>query len=142
MEKLFLKVIDGKAVQHPSLESNMLAVENVKLNDEGEYLIPKNWYKYEYSQPITPKPNQKNRQPVYVLKEGTTDTYTAEWIFEEMTAEEKAAVKAATDKPYPSWVWDEDAFKYMPPTPEPTQGEDGKFYFWNEETLEWKQVPT
>lgn len=38
-------------------------------------------------------------------------------------------------QPFPSWSLNEDTCKWVPPTPYP---EDGKFYFWNEETLAWE----
>ena len=38
---------------------------------------------------------------------------------------------------YLSWSLDEN-FDWQPPTPMPT---DGKFYIWNEEDLEWQEVP-
>jgi hypothetical protein len=37
-------------------------------------------------------------------------------------------------KPYASWVLDEEACVWNPPTPMPS---DGSLYTWNEETLSW-----
>jgi hypothetical protein len=40
-------------------------------------------------------------------------------------------------KPYASWILNEDTCLWESPTPTPT---DNKFYKWNEETLEWKEI--
>jgi len=38
-----------------------------------------------------------------------------------------------------SWTWDEDLWKYVPPTPKPSSGK----WFWNENDQEWFEiVPT
>lgn len=37
-------------------------------------------------------------------------------------------------KPYPSYVLDEENFWWNPPVPYPN---DGKEWYWNEETLSW-----
>ena len=39
------------------------------------------------------------------------------------------------DSPYPSWVFDNKAFAWKAPVPNP---QDGKFYLWDEPTLSWK----
>jgi hypothetical protein len=38
------------------------------------------------------------------------------------------------NKPYDSWILNEDSCLWEAPIPYPT---DGNFYYWNEETLEW-----
>lgn len=43
-----------------------------------------------------------------------------------------------TPKPFDSWLLDEDTCKWGPPIPYPT---DGKLYYWDEETVSWKEVP-
>jgi len=40
-------------------------------------------------------------------------------------------------KPYESWVLNEETCQWIPPVPYPT---DSKNYFWNEETLVWVEV--
>ena len=40
-------------------------------------------------------------------------------------------------KPYPSWILNEDTCLWEPPVPYPT---DGERYLWNEEKLEWVLV--
>jgi hypothetical protein len=41
-------------------------------------------------------------------------------------------------KPYASWVLDEDTCRWQAPTAYPT---DGKLYQWNEDTVNWVEVP-
>jgi hypothetical protein len=38
-------------------------------------------------------------------------------------------------KPFPSWLLDEDACIWIPPTPKPNDG-----HIWNEETLTWESL--
>ena len=41
------------------------------------------------------------------------------------------------EKPYPSWVLNEDTCKWEAPTPKPT---DSKIYMWDESTLSWIDI--
>lgn len=40
-------------------------------------------------------------------------------------------------KPYPSWLLNEDACVWYPPVPKPS---DNKKYFWNEDTVSWVEA--
>lgn len=40
-------------------------------------------------------------------------------------------------KPFESWILDEETCLWQPPVPMP---EDGKVYYWNEESLTWIEV--
>ncbi len=40
-------------------------------------------------------------------------------------------------KPFESWILDEETCLWQPPVPMP---EDGKLYYWNEESLTWIEV--
>ena len=42
-----------------------------------------------------------------------------------------------SQKPFNSWILNEDNCLWEAPTPYPT---DGKFYSWNEDTLSWDEV--
>ena len=39
-------------------------------------------------------------------------------------------------QPYSSWILNKDTCQYEPPSEEP---DDGKSYFWNEETTSWEE---
>jgi len=41
-------------------------------------------------------------------------------------------------QPYPSWTLNEDTCRYEAPVPYPT--DDDKFYEWDEETTNWKEI--
>jgi hypothetical protein len=41
-------------------------------------------------------------------------------------------------KPFNSWVLDEDTCRWQAPTPMPTT--EGKFYYWSEDDLSWKEI--
>ena len=41
-------------------------------------------------------------------------------------------------KPFNSWVLDEDTCQWQAPTPKPTT--EGKFYYWSEDDLSWREI--
>jgi hypothetical protein len=44
----------------------------------------------------------------------------------------------AAPQPFPSWTLNQETYLWEAPTPMPT---DGKLYEWNEEDLEWVEIP-
>ena len=40
-------------------------------------------------------------------------------------------------KPYPSWVGDIDTMSWQPPV---TYPQDGKYYYWDESTINWVEI--
>ena len=40
-------------------------------------------------------------------------------------------------KPFPSWELNEDTCQWEPPIPYP---DDGKNYYWDEDTISWKEI--
>jgi hypothetical protein len=43
------------------------------------------------------------------------------------------------EQPHPTWVLDEETYLWRPPVEYPN---DGLFYYWEEETQEWKEIIT
>ena len=41
-------------------------------------------------------------------------------------------------KPFNSWVLDEATCRWQAPTPKPTT--EGKFYYWSEDDLSWREI--
>ena len=41
-------------------------------------------------------------------------------------------------QPYPSWTLDDDTCQWNAPTAMPD--DDGKFYHWDEDNTEWKEI--
>lgn len=39
-----------------------------------------------------------------------------------------------TPSPYPSWLWDDESWSWIPPAPYP---DDNQNYIWSEETTSW-----
>jgi len=53
---------------------------------------------------------------------------------------QRAFVGARPSKPYASWVWDAEKDRYTAPVPRPLEEpEEGKFWAWSEDALEWVQ---
>lgn len=42
------------------------------------------------------------------------------------------------DKPIPSFIWNDEISRWVPPIPYPS---DGKVYIWDEETISWLESP-
>ena len=59
---------------------------------------------------------------------GVVATYTEAEYQALKTAEHQAR------KPFPSWIGNEEAMTWEPPTPYPN---DSEYYYWDEETLSW-----
>ena len=56
---------------------------------------------------------------------------------EEKIAKQDAAKALWAENGYASWVFNEEACSFDPPTPYPT---DGKVYKWDEPTTSWIEV--
>jgi hypothetical protein len=52
-------------------------------------------------------------------------------------------IKFIPPQPFPSWQYDEDFDEWIPPVPRPLPSTDGidRHYHWNEEILDWEEVP-
>lgn len=51
----------------------------------------------------------------------------------------------ANNKPFPSWIVNEDTLMCLPPVPRPiAPAANGMFYMWDESTVNWieKEIPT
>ena len=76
------------------------------------------------------------------------DTSPGQWIEDSDSIKGRAGMGQQYDpqlnawyqpQPYPSWTFDKDNLDWNPPVDRPS-GEDGKLYWWNEETKSWKEV--
>ena len=75
------------------------------------------------------------------------DTSPGEWIADSDSIKGRAGMGQQYDpqlnawyqpQPYPSWTFDKDTLDWNPPVDRPS--EDGKLYWWNEDTKSWKEV--
>ena len=134
--KLFIRVKDGVAVDHPIMGDNFVqAFPHIDINN----LPP------EFSEFVRIETRHLGAYEVY---EGTTYKKIGN-VFQDvhhvrpMTAEEKTARQNAVKEEWtrtgfaPSWIFYEDICQFAPPVPKP---DDGKNYYWDEATLSWIEV--
>lgn len=89
--------------------------------------------------PINPEGIYETAPVFYGMCEDDADTFVS-GLLEEISKEDYEAAKETEHlarKPYPSWIGKPDTLDWIPPVPIP---EDGKPYYWNEETLSWSEV--
>lgn len=129
---LYLQIKDGQPYQHPVPDWNL----QMFIPDMDVDVPPKGFVKFVR----VPIP-QLGPFEVY---EGTTyepvdDYYTDVHHIRDMTEEERAnklqQFKSEYPAPFPSWVFNEETLKWMPPVPYPN---DDKSYIWDEELGNWK----
>ena len=137
MECLYIQVVDGQTVNHPALESNLIAAFDS---------VPEDW------QPFTrgdqpPLVGYQVYDPPYSSYQFINGSWTDVWTIRDMTDAEKYAIQqpvkdAWAARPYASnftaWVYNEASNTYEPPFPRPT---DGQIYRWNGADNNWKIAP-
>lgn len=67
----------------------------------------------------------------FIYRDESERQPSAGWVFNSDTQ------RLEPNKPYESWIFDEDMFFWKSPVSYPT---DGKYYIWDEETLSWVEV--
>jgi hypothetical protein len=141
MENLYIEVVDGKIINHPIFESNLIqAFPDIALNDQDKYI-----------------PFQRVPQPetgIFEINEGLIYEFDGPnlvkdvWKIRPMTDEEKQAAidQARANQPYPSWTFDENTLIWSAPVPYPgviPKADDDvtnlKRYVWDEDILNWKE---
>ena len=134
--KLFIRVKDGVAIDHPIMEDNFCqAFPHIDTNN-----LPIEFSEFvRFEVPVL---------GVYEIYEGTTYNKVGN-VFQDvhhirpMTAEEKTARQNSVKEAWtrtgfaPSWIFYEDICQFAPPIPKP---DDGKVYDWDESTLSWIEV--
>mgnify|MGYP003650977454 CR=1 FL=1 len=136
--ELYIRITDGKPVDHPILGDNFRQVfPHIDVNN-----LPSDFARFT-------RITKPEKGPYQVLDEQPTYQWVGSeiqdvWNIRDMTAEEKAAFieQVMQRKPFPSWTFDEPTCSFLPPVSYPE--EDGKIYQWNEETLNWVEytLPT
>jgi hypothetical protein len=135
--RLIIRIKNGQPYEHPMLEENFIqAFPDADLTD-----LPAEFAWFERVPAPVLGVYQRNQRAVYQLC--TDGMYRDVWYCDNMTAEEikekQDAVKAywASKNGYASWVFNEQSCSFLPPVPYP---EDGKQYFWDEESVSWIEV--
>lgn len=134
--KLFIRIKDGVAVDHPIMEENFCqAFPHIDVNN-----LPPEFA--EFVRLEVPALG------VYEIYEGTTyeksgNNFQDFHHIRPMTLEEKTARQNAVKEEWTrtgsaaSWIFYEDICQFAPPIPKP---DDGKVYDWDEETISWIEV--
>lgn len=136
--KLYIKIQDGKPVDHPILEENLLlAFPNIDVNN-----LPEGFIRFERIKAPAVGPYEKNQQLKYEIQ--SDGVCRDVWFCEPMTAEEildkQNSVKTLWQERtiYKSWVFNEETCNFEPPVPPPSG--DDKTYVWNELKMKWEEI--
>lgn len=128
--KLFIETFNGKAINHPILEDNLLTV--YEIDDVSK--IPVRFEKFIRKEQPTVKWYQ--RLIVNYIKDENGD-----WIdsFEilELNKEQRLEELNMFKSPYDSWVINDDVTEWVAPKAIPN---DGKTYKWNENIKDWEKI--
>ena len=91
--------------------------------------------------------NVKQKIDITYVYNTETNAFEDNHFVRMQTDEELANTYAqiANNKPFPSWVIDNDTWRYLPPVSRPTTpAANGTFYMWDESVVNWveKPIPT
>ena len=134
--ELYIRVADGKAVEHPILGDNFReAFPDIDTDN-----LPSGFAKFvRVAQPTT-GPYEVYEGVTYELSGDVfTDVHQVRTMTEQEKTDKQDQVKSswATNGGYASWVFDADTCSFKPPVDYPT---DGKNYNWNETTTSWDEI--
>ena len=141
MTNLYIKIVDGIAIDHPILEENLVsAFPEINLD-----LLPANFARFRK----TPRP----RCGVYERYEcsyaaDAEGVYTEVWTLRSMTDHEKTQEQNLVKSSFiqlngpSSWIFDEETCRMIAPVPKPetvapTVSSSGIIYTWDEATVSW-----
>ena len=133
--RLFIRVDNGKAVNHPITESNF----DLAFPDIDKDNLPEGFMEFERVEEPEFGPYRKNIRVEYEIVDGTMKDV---WYSDEMTITEKTALQNErkaqwATSPWQSWVFNEETCVHEPPVAYP---DDGNVYNWDEETTSWVEV--
>jgi hypothetical protein len=135
MGDLYIKLLNGKPVDHPVTRENIISIYPGFNFDN----LPDSWAKFiRVSQPAC--------GPYEVAEcfyEWVGDVVKDVWYIYPMSNEEKAAKQDRVkrnylaDGGYTNWVFDDERCVHVPPVPMP---QDGKAYTWVQQASAWVEV--
>jgi hypothetical protein len=144
--KLYIQTENGQTVNHPALESNLIAAFGG---------VPDHWKPFVRVERPTFGVYEilESEQPAYQMVDGV---WTDVWTVRPMTDEEKTAKHQALVQSvlamwelnpnafnFTAWVLEEDidagTAKMVPPIPRPV--EEGKIFRWSGADNNWKEAP-
>lgn len=142
--KLYIQVENGRTINHPALESNLLQAFD---------RIPENWEPFVRNERPSVGPYEilESEMPTY---QKIDDVWTDVWTINTMTEEEKIAKQQAViatfndreqSENWSAWTLDETTCTMVPPIPQPdpdeTKLEQGIYTFWCGAENNWKDTP-
>ena len=126
--ELYIKIENGLIIGHP------ITIQNLKLS-HFDFHPANNNYGYiryhKFPPPIVEEPYLCVELSYYMANDECYETYKVRSMTQQEKNEKIASF--ADQKPYNSWIFDEENCMWKPPTPMP----DGK-YRWNEDTTSWQ----
>jgi hypothetical protein len=136
--KLYIQTENGQTVNHPALESNLIAAFGG---------VPDHWKPFVRVERPTLGVYEvlESEQPAYEFVDGVwTDVWSVRTIpDEEIAAKKQAVIDAWALIPnafnFTAWVLDEAALRMVPPIPRPV--EEGKIFRWSGVDNNWKEAP-
>lgn len=141
MTNLYIKVINGKTVDHPVLAQNLFDVFPGVPAEQFPALGYEPFVRVELLVP-------QNKRFIRTEYEKIDGVWTDVHYFEDLSPEEIAAIAQRKrqlitewwqSRPeafnYTAWVYDEALERFVPPFPKP---DDGQFYRWSGKDNNWK----
>jgi len=127
-----IQMENGTPVNHPMIMSNFTqCFPEVDLEN-----LPENFaFFVRVERPeVNPYQIVFTADPEYIVRED--GVVTDNWVITEYTPNQKQAKidYFLANKPFPSWLFDEETCSCYPPIPYPT---DGNKYDWDETTTNW-----
>lgn len=140
MMKLYIQTENGRAINHPALEDNLI-------HALGK--VPENWEPFERIERPSLKTYEvlESENPTYQKIDGV---WKDVWFVRPMTQEEKIAKQQIAkdfwaNRPqaanWSAWIFNEEKCMYEPPIPRPDPVE-GKLVFWSGAENNWKEAPS
>ena len=136
--KLYIQTENEQTVNHPALESNLIAAFGG---------VPDHWKPFVRVERPTFGVYEilESEQPAYQMVDGVwTDVWTVRPMTdEEKTAKQQAVIDAWALIPnafnFTAWVLDEANLRMVPPIPRPV--EEGKIFRWSGADNNWREAP-
>lgn len=133
--RLFIRVQDGKAINHPIVESNFdLAFPDIDKNN-----LPDGFMEFKRVEQPYLGPYKKNYRVEYEIVDGVM---TDVWYADDMEPQEVLDLRAQRKAEwavsgFASWTFNEDTCLHEPPVEYP---DDGLNYRWDEATTSWVEI--